>query len=87
MVIWARMFQDNRCIQDLTLSRDEQDTRTHKIFSAIAEICDTWNLAQPIWLNANIREFQRRSRTRFTKDNFIEAIEFDYFDIQIMEED
>lgn len=87
MILWARMFERNRCVKDMTITREETDTRTHKIFAALAEVCDEWNLAQPMWLNSNVSEFQRRSRTRFTKDNFIESIEFDYVEFQILEED
>ena len=39
-----------------------------------------------IWLDTNISEFKRRSKTRFTQDNFIESLEFDYLEIQITEE-
>ena len=64
----------------------DEDTRTHKVFRALDEICDAWNLAKPIWLDTNISEFKRRSKTRFTQDNFIESLEFDYLEIQITEE-
>ena len=71
---------------DLTVCIDDEDTRTHKVFRALDEICDAWNLAKPIWLDTNISEFKRRSKTRFTQDNFIESLEFDYLEIQITEE-
>ena len=69
-----------------TVCIDDEDTRTHKVFRALDEICDAWNLAKPIWLDTNISEFKRRSKTRFTQDNFIESLEFDYLEIQITEE-
>ena len=34
----------------------------------------------------DLTEFKRRSKTRFTQDNFIESLEFDYLEIQITEE-
>ena len=40
-----------------------------------------------IWLDANIREFQRHSKTRFTQDNFVEEISFDFLEVHIIEED
>lgn len=45
-----------------------------------------FNCAKPIWLDTNISEFQRRSKTRFSQDNFIESLDFDYLEIQITEE-
>ena len=66
---------------------DTEDTRTHKIFHALEEVCLKWDLGKPIWFDANIAEFQRHARTRFGKDNFVEETEFDYLEIQVIDED
>ena len=84
--MWGKLVKNNHILQDLTVCIDDEDTRTHKVFRALDEICDAWNLAKPIWLDTNISEFKRRSKTRFTQDNFIESLEFDYLEIQITEE-
>lgn len=69
-------------IEDLT-----KDTRTHKVFHALEKICYEFDLSQPIWLDKNVRDFQKIARTRFTKDSFIEEIEFDFLELQVIEED
>ena len=74
-------------LQDTVVENYENDTRTHKIFQAIEQICYEFDLSAPIWLDKNIRDFQRIARTRFTKDSFIEEIEFDYLELQVLEED
>ena len=56
------------------------------IFQGVEEICQELDLGQPIWLDSNIKEFQRIARTRFRKDSFIEAIDFDYLEIPVIEE-
>ena len=61
-------------------------TRTERIFHAVNEACMTFDLSQPIWLDANIREFKRHAKTRFTQDNFVEIIDFDFLEIHIIEE-
>ena len=53
----------------------------------VTEICQTFDLSEPIWLDINIRDFKRHSKTRFTQDNFIDSIDFDYLEIQVIEED
>lgn len=85
--LWAKIYQNNRIIDDLTVENPSEDTRTHKVFSAITEICGKFDLSEPLWLNSNINEFKRRSKTRFTKDNFIDSVDFDFLEIQIIEED
>lgn len=85
--LWARTFQNNHMLQDTCYEENSNDTRTHKIFRGISEICVRFDLGEPIWLDKNIREFKRHSKVAFTQDNFIEAISFDYLEIRIIEED
>lgn len=84
--LWGRMFRDNRLLKDITIENTEDDTRTHRIFHALDEICYAWDLGKPIWLDSNIREFKRHNKTRFYSDSFIEEIDFDYLEISILEE-
>lgn len=87
MKIWGKIWKDNHLLRDVTVERPEDDTRTHKIFHALDEICYEFDLGKPIWLDSNISEFQRLSRTRFRQDSFIEEIPFDFLEIQVIEED
>ncbi|MCI6553265.1 MAG: hypothetical protein MR430_07015 [Lachnospiraceae bacterium] len=84
--LWAKIFKDNRLIRDTVICDDSDDTRTHKIFHALDEVTHGFDLSAPIWLDATIQEFRRHNRVRFTQDNFIEGIDFDYLEIQIIEE-
>lgn len=84
--LWGKILKNNRLIQDTVIENHTPDTRTHKIFSALEEICYQFDLGKPIWLDANISEFKRSKKTRFSQDNFIEPVNFDYLEIQILEE-
>ena len=85
--LWARTFKDNHMLQDTTVEDTTEDTRTHKVFHTLDEVCYRFDLGKPIWLDKTIREFKRHAKARFTQDNFIETIEFDYLEIQVIEED
>lgn len=85
--LWAKLFRDNRMLRDTVIENTLADTRTHKVFSALDEICIQFDLGKPMWLDSTIAEFKKHSKTRFTQDNFIEQIDFDYLEIQIIEED
>lgn len=85
--LWAKIFKDNRMLRDTCITDSGTDTRTHKIFHALDEICYEFDLGKPIWLDKTIAEFKRHDKARFTQDNFIEAIDFDYLEIQVIEED
>ena len=85
--LWARTFRDNHMLKDTCICDDTADTRTHKVFRALEKICNEFDLGKPIWLDKTIRDFKRHGKACFTQDNFIEVIEFDYLEIQVIEED
>ncbi|MFT3984600.1 MAG: hypothetical protein QM697_11885 [Lachnospiraceae bacterium] len=84
--LWARIFKDNRMLRDTVICNDTEVTRTHKVFAAIEDICYEFDLSKPIWLDSTAEEFRCHSKTRFSQDNFIDTIDFDYLEIQIIEE-
>ena len=85
--LWGKIWKDNRMLQDTVVCDDSDDTRTHKIFHGLEEICYQMDLGNPIWLDATVRDFKKHSKTRFYQDNSIEQVEFDYLEIQVIEED
>ena len=87
MRIWAKEWQNSHLLRDLTIEDTSDETRTHKVFHAIDEICEKLDLQHPIWLDSTIRDFQRHARCRFSKDAFTEEVPFDYLEIQVLEED
>ena len=45
--LWAKEFKDNRMLKDMTVCNDKEDTRTHKVFGAIEEVCLAFDLGKP----------------------------------------
>lgn len=86
MRIWFKIWKDSRLAKDMVITNDGDGTRTHKIFDALEQACYELDLSKPIWLDATIAEFKRRGKARFTQDNFVEAIDFDFLEIHIIEE-
>ena len=60
MRIWFKLFQDNHLLQDTVITDDSNDTRTHKIFRALEQVCYEFDLSKPIWLDTTIAEFKRQ---------------------------
>ena len=86
--LWAKMIVSGKMVKNMTIENSESSlNRTKKIFSAIDEVCYAYDLSKPIWLDKNINEFRKNSKTRFTKDNFVDDIDFDSLDIEVIEED
>ena len=87
MRIWFKIFKDTHLLKEETIEDESTDTRTHKVFHCLEQICYELDLGNPIWLDTTVRDFKKHSKTRFYQDNFIEQIDFDYLEIQVIEED
>lgn len=84
--LWGKLWKENRLVQDIVICNGSEDTRTHKIFQALDEICCAFDLSKPIWLASNVDEFQKHDKTRFRQDSFIDSIAFDFLEIEVIEE-
>lgn len=85
--LWAKTFKNTHLLNDIVISDDSKDSRTAKVVHALTQVCREFDLAEPIWLDSNIKDFQRTRKTRFTQDSFIETLPFDFLEVQIIEED
>ncbi len=83
--LWARLFKNNHMLRDTVVEDTSDDTFTHKVFHAMDQVILEFDLSKPLWLDSNIRDFQKHARTRFTRDNFVDEIDFDYLDFRIIE--
>ena len=85
--LWAKIFKDNHLLKDTVICNDTPLSRTKKVFDAIDSICYEFDLAKPLWLDSTVNEFRRHDKARFTQDNFIEPVDFDFLEIHVIEED
>ena len=86
--LWGKIWKKNHLLRDTVICDDRTEVnRTRKVYDALDKICYEFDLSKPIWLDSNIDEFGRRAKTRFTADNFVESIDFEYLEIHIIEED
>ena len=88
MRIWGIEWKDNHMLCDHMVTDLTDDTRTHKVFHALDEICSVFDLPHPQWLDSTVREFKKHARCRFTQDAFVgEDMPFDYLELRVLEED
>lgn len=85
--LWGKIWKDNRIIKQMEVLRPEEDTRTHKVFHGLEEIVVAFELTPPIWMDKTVRDFKQFRKARFDQDCFIQEIDFDYLEIEILEED
>ena len=49
--LWAKIFQNNHMLKDICIEDGSDDTRTHKVFHSLDEVCHQFDLGTPIWLD------------------------------------
>ena len=85
--MWGKIIKNNHLLKDTVISiGDYSLSRTQMVFQALDEICYEFDLSKPIWLDVNINEFKRHSKARFYQDSFVDSIDFDFLEIQVIEE-
>lgn len=87
MKIWFKIWNNNHLLDSYTIEDYSDETRTHKIFNALDEVCYKINVGRPLWLDSTVKDFKRFSKARFSEDNFVEDIDFEYLEIHVLEED
>jgi hypothetical protein len=85
--MWCKLFTDNHLVKDITIEDSSDANRTSKVFHALERVCHSFDLSVPIWLDKTVEEFKRHDKAKFNQDNFIEHIDFDFMEIQVIEED
>ena len=61
--LWGKIFKDNRMLKDTVICDDTDDTRTHKTFHALDEICYQFDLSKPIgWI---LRLLNSKNMTKY----------------------
>lgn len=85
--MWGKIWKNNHLLKDMVIAiSDYSMSRTAMVFQALDDICYEFDLSKPIWLASNVEDFKRHSKTRFRNDSFIETIEFDFLEIEVIEE-
>lgn len=44
--LWGKIFKDNHMLRDTVIEDDRNDTRTHKIFDSLDQICYDFDLGK-----------------------------------------
>lgn len=74
---WGKIKIEDRMMSDVTL--EEAD-----FLSALSAICDHFDLSKPIVCAKHSAEIKSFNRTVFYPDDFVESVDFDTLEIQII---
>lgn len=79
--LWARVIRDHRIQRQDTISCAWGDTN-----EALTQLCKDFDIPRPIWLDKHEREYQSFRRTAFTREHFMEEVDFDRLEIEYLDD-
>ena len=86
--VWGIIRKKNKIIKDMVVEDSKIDvSKSDQLHHCIEQICYKFDLQRPIWLPKNQREYEDYRRVVLTQDNFIEAIDFDTLELEILEDE
>lgn len=84
--LWGKIITDNRLVNQEIFTCEETFEYEQELKKCIIELCYRFDIQKPYWLRKNLIEYNKIKKTAFTQDNFIEEINFDKFEIEVLEE-
>lgn len=82
MKIWGKLLKKNKIIKDMVAAVEDGESYQENLKKCILDICREFDLERPYWLPYNVDEYNRRRKTSFTQDNFMDTVDFDKFVIE-----
>ena len=75
MKFWGKLKTEDKIIKDIVVTCGDLKT-------AVAAICNEFDLSKPIILEKHLNETASFNRTVFYPDDFVESVTFDSFEIE-----
>lgn len=85
--LWGKIIKKNNITHSQVIEINYEGlSLEERISVGISELCNAFDIANPIWMRDNQLEFDQINKTRFKAQHFIEEIDFDYFEIEYFTE-
>lgn len=83
MVLFGRLILETRTIKEAFYEvSDEKASFRDRLEECLIGLCRELDISVPLWLKKNTTEFIQYRTTFFTKEQFMENIKFDKFEIR-----
>ncbi len=87
MRIWAKVLQDHRIISETVREFSSARPSDLEGWSPILhELCQDLDLCRPVILRKHVHDLKQFSRVVFKPADFIETVDFDEFEIEVLSE-
>ena len=85
MTLSGKLFIEGKLIRENEISIDDDEMSfREKLEGCLIEICSQFDIPVPLWLKKNTRELGIFRRTFFSREQFIDKVWFDKFEIRLV---
>jgi hypothetical protein len=82
--LYGRIVKDTKLIREAVAhEEDENASYRDRLERCFIDLCREIDIPVPIWMKKNTKEFAVFRRTFFSKEQFIEKVDFDRFEMRI----
>ncbi len=85
--LWGKLIKNHKILQEVVLDQPLENDSAQTVKTALNEFAIALDVGRPIWLPKNEKELRQFILTRFYPDQFLESIDFDYLEIEIISDD
>ena len=84
---WGTLVKNNKIINSIDLHSDNGSFSEDAMKNIVSEFADKFDISNPVWLPKHFDEFKSFKRITFYKDDFIDDVNFDKFEIEFFNKD
>ena len=85
--LYGKIVKKNNIVQNsvFEMQKDHMDFKDF-IFKGLESLCYKFDIGYPIWLSNNENDMNQVNKTKFKAQQFIEDIDFDYLEIEYVDD-
>lgn len=84
--LWAKAIKNNKTIKSIDVKNGENISQELKLKKCLSEIFNKLDISAPIWLSKHDKEFMEFKKIIFLKDDFIDEVNFDKLEIDLIDD-
>lgn len=85
--LWGKLIKHHKIVRDAVLDMTLITDSAQTVRAALDDFAPALDIARPIWLPKNETDLTKFIVTRFYPDQFMESVDFDWLEIEIIGDD
>ena len=85
--LWGKLIKQHKIVRDVVLDMTLITDSAQTVRAALDDFAPALDIARPIWLPKNETDLTKFIITRFYPDQFMENVDFDWLEIEIIGDD